>query len=380
LTTVTRDGAPLATYTYDANGNRTSVTTSAGTVVATYDNQDRILTFGDRTYTHTPHGEVQSWTDASGTTTLSYDVQGNLLAVNLPSGTTVEYVVDARNRRIGRRVNGVVTHRWLYQGQLRPVAELDAGGAVITRFVYGARAVAPEYMIRGGVTYRLVTDQVGSVRLVVDIASGAIAQRIDYGPWGEIVNDSNPDFQPFGYAGGLHDPLTLLVRFGVRDYDAEVGRWLSKDPIRFDGGSPNLFQYGEADPINLVDPSGLSSCASDCAAEVLGVDDFIDIGLILAGQPIPGSKDFRTPGSSRGTSIAGRLANAAFGDAKLPKRFPTIVGGPGTGVPFRIAGTASAARFVGRAVPVLGWALLAIDAASFGNCFVQCVLEKGCEP
>lgn len=43
LTTVTRGGAPLAEYTYDANGNRTSVTTTAGTTTATYDAQDRIL-------------------------------------------------------------------------------------------------------------------------------------------------------------------------------------------------------------------------------------------------------------------------------------------------------------------------------------------------
>jgi RHS repeat-associated protein len=257
LTTVTRDGAPLATYAYDANGNRTSVTTSAGTVVATYDNQDRILTFGDRTYTHTPHGEVSSWADASGTTTLTYDVQGNLLAVQLPSGTTVEYVADARNRRIGRKVNGVVTHRWLYQGQLRPVAELDAGGAVITRFVYGARAVAPEYMIRGGVTYRLVTDQLGSVRLVVDLASGAIAQRIDYDAWGQVVADTNPGFQPFGYAGGLYDSSTGLARFGYRDYAAPIGRWLSKDPILFAGLQENLFSYVINDPINLIDPMGL---------------------------------------------------------------------------------------------------------------------------
>ena len=61
LTSVTRGGAAIASYTYDANGNRTSVTTSAGTVAATYDDQDRILTFGDRTYTHTPHGDVRSW-------------------------------------------------------------------------------------------------------------------------------------------------------------------------------------------------------------------------------------------------------------------------------------------------------------------------------
>jgi RHS repeat-associated protein len=308
LTTVTRDGAPLATYTYDANGNRTSVTTSAGTVVATYDNQDRLLTFGDRTYTHTAHGEVQSWTDTSGTTTLTYDVQGNLLAVQLPSGTTVEYVVDARNRRIGRKVNGVVTHRWLYQGQLRPVAELDASGAVLTRFVYGARAVAPEYMIRGGVTYRLITDQLGSVRLVVDIASGAIAQRIDYDTWGRVLTDTSPGFQTFGFAGGLYDPDTGLTRFGARDYDPASGRWAAKDPILFAGGDTHLYAYCGSDPVNCIDPSGLW----------VGVDDAVFAGTgALVGVAGRAVGDFLTGDLSSWEDYAGAAVGGAVGGETL---------------------------------------------------------------
>jgi RHS repeat-associated protein len=69
--------------------------------------------------------------------------------------------------------------------------------------------------------------------------------------------DTNPGFQPFGFAGGLYDPHTNLVRFGARDYDPEVGRWTSKDPIRFAGGDTNLYGYTFSDPINFVDPSGL---------------------------------------------------------------------------------------------------------------------------
>ena len=287
LTTVTRGAAPLASYSYDANGNRTSVTTSAGTITATYDDQDRILTFGDRTYTHTAHGEVRSWADASGTTTLTYDVQGNLLAVNLPSGNTVEYVVDARNRRIGRKVNGVVTHRWLYQGQLRPIAELNATGAIVTRFIYGARGVTPEYMTRGGVSYRLITDHVGSVRLVINNTSGAIAQRIDYDAWGKVIADTNPGFQPFGFAGGNYDVTTALVRFGVRDYQADIGRWLSKDPIGFFGGDSNLFAYVSSDPGNAIDPEGLSEWG-DYA-------NVFEEGLIGAGQGLAASIDGAIP-------------------------------------------------------------------------------------
>ena len=67
-------------------------------------------------------------------------------------------------------------------------------------------------MVQGGVTYRLVTDQVGSVRLVVDATSGAGAQRVDYDEFGVVLGDSAPGFQPFGFAGGLNDRDTGLVR------------------------------------------------------------------------------------------------------------------------------------------------------------------------
>lgn len=121
-----------------------------------------------------------------------------------------------------------MTNRWLYQGQLRPIAELDAAGTVVSRFVYGVRNVAPEYMIRDGLTYRFITDHVGSVRLVVEVDSGTIAQRLDYDPWGQVLTDTNPGFQSFGYAGGLQEHPTALVRFGLRDYDPLIGRWLAR--------------------------------------------------------------------------------------------------------------------------------------------------------
>jgi RHS repeat-associated protein len=57
--------------------------------------------------------------------------------------------------------------------------------------------------------------------------------------------------------GGLYDHLTGLVRFGVRDYDPAIGRWLAKDPIGFKGGDTNLYAYVGGDPINSVDPTGL---------------------------------------------------------------------------------------------------------------------------
>jgi len=55
----------------------------------------------------------------------------------------------------------------------------------------------------------------------------------------------------------LRDGDTGLVLFGARWYDSELGRWMSKDPIRFDSGQANLYLYVDGDPVGLIDPSGL---------------------------------------------------------------------------------------------------------------------------
>ncbi|HHH46990.1 MAG TPA: RHS repeat-associated core domain-containing protein [Thiotrichales bacterium] len=70
------------------------------------------------------------------------------------------------------------------------------------------------------------------------------------------MRDAKSGFQPFGFAGGLYDPDAGLVRFGARDYDAEVGRWTAVDPILFAGGDTNLYGYVLNDPVNGFDPDG----------------------------------------------------------------------------------------------------------------------------
>jgi RHS repeat-associated protein len=116
-------------------------------------------------------------------------------------------------------------------------------------------------MIKDGVTYKIITDQLGSPRVVVNADTGAIAQQIDYDAFGVITQDTNPGFQPFGFAGGLVDNQTGLTRFGARDYDASVGRWTSKDPIRFAGGDSNIYGYVFSDPVNFIDPNGENAVA-----------------------------------------------------------------------------------------------------------------------
>jgi YD repeat-containing protein len=69
LTDVTRDGTAIEHYGYDLNGNRTTATVNGTTVNPTYDDQDRLLTYGGETFTWTANGEVRTKTGPDGTTT-----------------------------------------------------------------------------------------------------------------------------------------------------------------------------------------------------------------------------------------------------------------------------------------------------------------------
>jgi RHS repeat-associated protein len=252
-----REGSTLVrSYGYDANGNRISLTGPGLAVSGTYDAQDRIISYGNTTYSHDRNGFLTEKIEGSDTTRYVHDALGNLLQVRLPNSTIIEYIIDGQDRRVGRKVNGVLQQGWLWQTELAPAAELDASGAVVSRFVYATRVNVPDYMIKGGVTYRLVLDELGSVRLVVNSADGTIVQRLDYDEFGRVTQNTNAGFQPFGFAGGLYDGQTTLVRFGARDYDAVAGRWTSKDPLGFSGEEANLYSYLGNDPVGYYDPEG----------------------------------------------------------------------------------------------------------------------------
>jgi RHS repeat-associated protein len=132
----------------------------------------------------------------------------------------------------------------------------DGSDNLLMRFEY-ADGRMPVAMTKGGSTYYLTYDQVGSLRIVAD-ASGNVVKLIDYDSFGNIINDSDPIFEvPFGFAGGLQDRHTGLVRFGYRDYDPDIGRWTAKDPILFAGGDTDLYGYCFNNPVNKVDTFGL---------------------------------------------------------------------------------------------------------------------------
>jgi RHS repeat-associated protein len=259
LTEVKQNGTTISSYTYDSNGNQLSVSSPGGTIIGSYDNQDRLTQSGSTAYTYTANGELQSKTIGGQTTSYQYDTLGNLMAVTLPDGTQVSYLIDGQTRRIGKQVNGTLVQGFLYQDDLHPIAELDGSNTVVSRFVYASRRNVPDYLSQGGTIYRIIADHLGSPRLVVNTTTGQVVQRMDYDAFGNVTRDTNPGFQPFGFAGGLYDRETQLVRFGVRDYDAATGRWTAKDPILFAGSDTNLYGYVVNEPVNRIDPSGLDT-------------------------------------------------------------------------------------------------------------------------
>lgn len=172
--------------------------------------------------------------------------------------------------------DGQVIERYLWQDKITLLATYDGNGNLKQRFSY-TLGHAPTSFTENGNTYYLLTDQLGSPRVITDNA-GQVVKAIEYDAYGNVIADSNPSITiPFGFAGGLKDDDTGLIRFGYRDYDPKTGRWTARDPIGFAGGDTNLYGYVLGDPVNWIDPTGLQSF--DVAA-----------GFGFAGGRLPQSK------------------------------------------------------------------------------------------
>ncbi|MBP1152572.1 RHS repeat-associated core domain-containing protein [Methylocaldum sp. RMAD-M] len=81
-----------------------------------------------------------------------------------------------------------------------------------------------------------------------------------YDPYGRLMATTETVQQPFQYAGqvGVMAEGQNLYYMRAQYYDAHIGRFISEDPIGFDGGL-NLYAYVGGNPIMAVDPSGLGA-------------------------------------------------------------------------------------------------------------------------
>ena len=117
---------------------------------------------------------------------------------------------------------------------------------------------------------RISERQVGTVRAVAD-ASGDIVKEITYDSFGNILEETNPTFTiPLGFAGGLHDRDTGLVRFGFRDYDPDSGRWTAKDALGFAAGNVDFYAYCGSNTLSRKDATGLNQYTIDVGFGLMG--------------------------------------------------------------------------------------------------------------
>lgn len=302
LKSVTKNGTEVENYLYDLNGNRTH---EDGVLVATYDAQDRLLNYENTQFTYTAAGELSTQTNGNEITTYTHDALSNLKTVVLPDGTVIDYILDGNNRRVGKKRNGVLEHVLIYKDQTNPIAILNESGQIVSRFIYGVSGHVPEIMYKNNTVYRIVTDQIGSVKLVINLNDNSVVQAIEYDSFGRIISDSNPGFQPFAFAGGVYDQDTKLINFGSRNYSPSIGRWITKDLAHFTAADTNLYAYVSNNPISYVDSSGygINFVLGGVGALIGGVYGGIDAAL--SGKNIGW-------GITKGTATGG-LAGITFG-------------------------------------------------------------------
>jgi RHS repeat-associated protein len=274
LTAVYKDSILVEHYLYDAFGNRTNAVGLNGVDYVYQNNSaNQLCSFswvqsGNtklKEFNYNNSGQLtgvanKTFYGNSPTTTssksFSYDEFGNLNSVAWAS-QTLQHKYDVFDRQIATILNGNVKRKLIYGLDDRPIAELNENDRIINTYVY-ADGYTPVLMRKGNTDYYFVSDIRGSVRMVVKVSDGNILQQMDYDAFGQVIYDSNPGYTPFGYAGGLYEFRTDLIRFGARDYFPEAGKWTAEDPSGFAAGEVNAYNYVLNDPVNYIDPSGLS--------------------------------------------------------------------------------------------------------------------------
>ncbi len=271
LISVLKNNVQIESYGYDANGNRklkSNTLAGISNQAATFNIADQQLTDGDAQFEYDANGRLSKKSDGTAVEEYSYSSQGRLLSVifkQVDQTTSIEstlktisYQHNALGNRVAKLVDGSVVEKYLWLNKTTLLATYDQNSNLKQRFEYGL-SHTPISFTEGSVKYYIGSDHLGSPRTISD-ENGNVIKAIEYDSFGNVIGDSNESLDiPFGFAGGLQDSDTKLLRFGYRDYSPETGRWTARDPIGFAGGDTNLYGYVASDPVNWIDPDGLVS-------------------------------------------------------------------------------------------------------------------------
>jgi RHS repeat-associated protein len=251
LQEVKRNGTPSETYTYDDVGNRE---TALGLPDWSYNELNQLLSQNGTTYEYDANGNLVKKVEGGTTWTYSWDAL-NQLTQAFKSGIRVSrFVYDALGRRV-LKGDGSVQTRYVYDGE--DILREERSGGNVWLYIHGPgidEALAREDQASGAERF-FHADALGS-RVKTTNASGTVTASLDYDAFGQILSGAATGYS---YTGREYDVETGLYYYRARYYDPRIGRFLSEDPIGFDGGI-NFYAYVSNNPINLIDPLGLCPC------------------------------------------------------------------------------------------------------------------------
>ncbi len=246
-------------YSYDLNGNihLLSPANSARIMPLRYDLRDRITRLGDLQYELDEDGFLHQ----RGSEIFQYNSNGHLERVySKSSGWSVQFRYDGLGRRVSTK-SSMGQHLQFFYADLSYPSRIthvyNHSSSQITSLYYDLQGHLFAMEISSGAEFYIACDNIGTP-LAVFGTDGALLKQVHYTAYGEVYSDSNPDIQlVIGFHGGLYDPLTKLLHFGVRDYDIISGRWTGPDFMQWEKTSKNpgpfnLYMFRNNNPISKV--------------------------------------------------------------------------------------------------------------------------------
>jgi RHS repeat-associated protein len=255
LTQVTQATNTTESYSYDPVGNRLS---SLGVSPYSVNSSNELTSTPSATYTYDNNGNALTKVTSAGTTTFGWDYENRLTSVTLPgTGGTLAFKYDGIGRRVQKEFtqnSTSTTTNYLYDG-FNGVADLDQSGSVLARYTMTQRIDEPLAELRSGTTSYYSQDGLGSVTSLTT-ASGALGNSYRYDSFGDLTASSGSIVNRFQYTAREFDSETGLYYYRARYYDPVTGRFLSEDPLTFDGDSIDFYEYSTNNPGTVNDPFG----------------------------------------------------------------------------------------------------------------------------